>query len=160
MYVKSDEFSKDQAPYIDAFNEYFSGGFNGVVIQELRELRSFVYTAYANYFTLPKEGKSSCLLGYIGTQSDNTVNAVKEFLKLIKDMPEKSDRIDNVKKFMIQESISDKSSFRYISQFIESWEKADTNKILEKKRDLHMRILVLMKLYSSIRNIFKGSLCV
>jgi predicted Zn-dependent peptidase len=102
IYMKSDIYTIEQEPYIEAFNQYFSGGFNGIVAQELRELRSFAYTANANYISLPKQGKESALVGYIGTQSDNTVNAVREFLKLIKDMPQKPERMDNIKHYLVQ----------------------------------------------------------
>ncbi|MCG8581887.1 MAG: insulinase family protein, partial [Bacteroidales bacterium] len=128
IYLKSGNYSKEQEPYIEAFNQYFSGGFNGLVAQELRELRSFAYTASANYISLPKEGKPTALVGYIGTQSDNAVNAVREFLKLIKEMPEKPERIDNIKSYLIQESSSGKPSFRYLSQQAEQWQKAGYDK--------------------------------
>jgi len=123
IYIKSGEYTLDKEPYIDAFNQYFSGGFNGIVAQELRELRSFAYTANASYVSLPKGNKPTALIGYIGTQSDNTINAVREFLKLINDMPKKPERIDNIKNYLIQESGSGKPSFRYVSQNIETWKK-------------------------------------
>jgi len=127
IFVHSKAYSLDQEPYVDAFNQYFSGGFNGIVAQELRELRSFAYTANASYIALPKVGKETALLGYIGTQSDNTLNALREFLKLINDMPEKPERIDNIKNYLIQESGTGKPSFRNVSSRIEQWQKMGYN---------------------------------
>jgi predicted Zn-dependent peptidase len=128
IYIKSGNYTIEQEPYIEAFNQYFSGGFNGIVAQELRELRSFAYTANANYISLPKQDEESALVGYIGTQSDNTVNAVREFLKLINDMPEKPERIDNIRNYLVQESGTGKPSFRYLSQRVEQWQNVGYDK--------------------------------
>lgn len=125
--------TKDEA-VIDAFNQYFGGGFNGLVLQELREKRSFAYTVRANYEIPAMPGKKSRLIGYIGTQSDKTADAVTEFMKLVKDMPMKPERIDNIKNYLVQSSQSNRPGFRFLSQYIESWEKVgytdDPNKVL------------------------------
>ncbi|TRX71128.1 pitrilysin family protein [Carboxylicivirga sp. M1479] len=123
LYIRSNDYQLKQEPYIEAFNQYFSGGFNGIVAQELRELRSFAYTANANYISLPIQSSPTALVGYIGTQSDNTKNALNEYLKLINDMPLKPERIDNIKNYLVQKSGSGKPSFRYLSQNIEQWQK-------------------------------------
>ncbi len=134
LFTNGSEYQNEQKPVIDAFNQYFSGGFNGLVIQELREKRSFAYSAGATYRTPVLPGNPAYQVGYIGTQADKTADAVEEFVKLIKEMPEKPERMDNIKNYLIQSSKADRPSFRNLSQSIESWTQKgyseDPNKLL------------------------------
>ncbi|PCH66899.1 MAG: peptidase M16 [Bacteroidales bacterium] len=123
LMLNGTNYNLEERPYIDAFNQYFSGGFNGIVLQELRELRSFAYTAYANYSTPALSDNPSYLGGFIGVQADKTSDALEEFVKLLKDLPQKPERMDNLKKYLKQASASNRPSFRRLSQVIESWEK-------------------------------------
>lgn len=121
LFVNGSDYELDQQPQINAFNQYFSGGFNGLVIQELREKRSFAYSAGASYSTPSIPGNKSYQIGYIGTQADKTADAVEEFMSLIKDMPEKPDRIENIRNYLIQSSRANRPGFRNLSQNIENW---------------------------------------
>lgn len=123
LVLLGDNFSLEQQPIINAFNQYFGGGFNGIVLQELRELRSFAYTAQANYSTPDIKNKPSHLSGFIGVQADKTADAVTEFIKLIRELPEKPERIDNISSFLVQATSSNKPSFRYLSQNVEEWQR-------------------------------------
>jgi predicted Zn-dependent peptidase len=49
FFVEGDDYNKAKDPYKDAFNEYFSGGFTGLVLQEIREYRSLAYSAGGYY---------------------------------------------------------------------------------------------------------------
>jgi predicted Zn-dependent peptidase len=134
LFVGGNEYNLENQPVIDAFNQYFGGGFNGIVLQELREMRSFAYSANAFYRTPPIQGEKTMLVGLIGTQSDKTADAVIEFLKLIKEIPEKPERIDNIKNYLVLSSQASKPNFRVLSQSVENWEMKgytdDPNKIL------------------------------
>lgn len=134
LYIKGSDYKNEQEPVIDAFNQYFSGGFNGLVIQELREKRSFAYSAGATYRTPSFPGNPAYQLGYIGTQADKTADAVEEFVKLIKEMPEKPERMENIKNYLVQSSKANRPTFRNLSQSIETWLKKgyseDPNKLL------------------------------
>lgn len=134
LYVAGSEYQNEQKPVIDAFNQYFSGGFNGLVIQELREKRSFAYSAGANYSTPALPGNKAYQIGYIGTQADKTADAVEEFLKLLNEMPEKPERIENIKNYLVQSSKANRPAYRNLSQNIENWKikgySDDPNKVL------------------------------
>ncbi len=134
LFSKGSDYQLDQKPTIDAFNQYFSGGFNGLVIQELREKRSFAYSAGASYSVPAIPGNPAYQIGYIGTQADKTADAVDEFIKLVKEMPEKPERIENIRNYLVQSSRASRPGFRNLSQVIESWEKkgytTDPNKTL------------------------------
>ncbi|PKQ65635.1 hypothetical protein BZG02_01120 [Labilibaculum filiforme] len=127
LVLLGENFNLDQQPIINAFNQYFGGGFNGIVLQELRELRSFAYTAQAMYSTPDITNKPAHLNGYIGVQADKTADAVTEFIKLIRELPEKPERIENIRSYLVQATLSNKPSFRYLSQNIEEWQRLGYN---------------------------------
>ena len=124
IFVPGDEYQHEQRPVIDAFNQYFGGGFNGLVLQELRELRSFAYTASANYNTPPVPNRNSMFTGYIGTQGDKTLGAVNEFLNLINSMPQYPERMGNIKDYLNQATVSSSPTKRQLTQVVENWMQA------------------------------------
>ncbi|MDD2549031.1 MAG: insulinase family protein [Bacteroidales bacterium] len=124
LFIPGDEYKLEQTPIIDGFNQYFGGGFSGLVLQELRELRSFAYTASGYYSTPAVPNQKSMFTGYIGTQGDKTLDAINEFLRLINDMPQHPERMDNIKDYLFQATITSSPSKRYLTQIVESWTKA------------------------------------
>ena len=48
FYVNSNPYDIKEDVGYDAFNQYFSGGFSGLVMNEIREKRSMAYTAYGH----------------------------------------------------------------------------------------------------------------
>jgi predicted Zn-dependent peptidase len=69
------------------FNEYYGGGMNSIVFQEIREARALAYSAYANVSTPARKGYSNYVRAYVGTQSDKMSNALDAFRKLLTNMP-------------------------------------------------------------------------
>lgn len=121
LFVPSSKFDLQKRPVYNAFNQYFGGSFNGIVLQELRELRSFAYTASGEYVTPSRKDGQCFLIGDIGVQDDKTTDAVSEFMKLIQTMPEKPERIDNIKSYLYQSVISSTPSNRELTQVVERW---------------------------------------
>ena len=70
------------------YNEYFGGGMNSIVFQELRESRGLAYSAWAglNKPSLPKYDYS--ISTYIATQNDKMIDAIHTFNDIINNMPE------------------------------------------------------------------------
>ncbi|MCL3781027.1 insulinase family protein [Prolixibacteraceae bacterium JC049] len=114
-------FNKANQAEIDAFNMYFGGGFSGLALQEIREYRSLAYTAFANYITPSKEGFSTLFLGYIGTQADKTTEAITVFNELVRDMPQKPERMEMINDFLVQSAISSQPSYRELSEMMVEW---------------------------------------
>lgn len=118
---------------IDAFNEYYGGGFSGLVTQEIREYRSMAYAAGAGYSKPLKKDYPTMLTAFIGTQADKTIDAVNIYLELLKNMPEKTERIDNLRESLIQSAITSRPRFRRMSMSSRLWElrgfKDDANKV-------------------------------
>ena len=108
----------DQVPMV-AFNNYFSSGFTGLVLQELRENRSLAYGAGANYSRPPILGKPCSFTGSIQTQSDKTLIATEAFMDLIRNMPKKPERLDNLKQYLKLSSVN-RPDFREQAVYIES----------------------------------------
>ncbi len=118
------EYKKEQLPEIEAFNQYFGGGFSGLVLQEIREYRSMAYSAAAWYVAPKKEGASSIFYGYVGTQADKTLNAIDIFHGLVREMPEKPERMDMIRQYLEQSALTSSPSFRGSSASISRWQTA------------------------------------
>ena len=116
------EYQNEQLPYVNAFNQYFGGGFSGLVLQEVREYRSMAYNAGAWYSTPKKEGVSTIFYGFIGTQADKTVGAIDIFHGLVRDMPEKSERMGMINHYLVESALTATPSFRHLSSTVSKWE--------------------------------------
>ncbi len=119
--INEKPFYNDDEPYIDAFNLYFGGDFSGLVLQEVREFRSLAYSAGAYYAKPMQSGKDALFYGYIGTQSDKTIEAVSIFDSLVRKMPLKPERMATFKEYLVQSSITEHPDFRDLSQKIADW---------------------------------------
>ncbi len=111
----------------DAFNQYFSGGFSGLVMNEIREKRSMAYTAYANLSSAPKQGMNANLIGFVGTQNDKVADAIDVFMDLLQNMPDHPERIDNIKNYLYQTALSAKVGMRSKGFVFDAWEKLGYN---------------------------------
>lgn len=77
----------DEHATIELFNEYFGGGMNGVVFQEMREARGLAYNAMAYYLTPAKKGQPEYFLTHIITQNDKMMDCVMQFREILDKMP-------------------------------------------------------------------------
>ncbi len=73
---------------IDLFNEYFGGGMNGIVFQEMREARGLAYNAYALYATPNKKGDPEYFFTHIITQNDKMMDCIRHFREIIDNLPQ------------------------------------------------------------------------
>lgn len=81
-------FNAGLEPAKALFNEYFGGGMNGVVFQELRESRGLAYSAAANYTTPEFRHQPTTFYSYIITQNDKMMDALTTFDEIIEQMPQ------------------------------------------------------------------------
>ena len=119
FYTPTLEYDKNDDILYDAFFQYFSGGFNGLVTTEIREKRSMAYSAGALFITplLPKS--KSFFYGSIGTQNDKAIEAITIFLDLVHNMPKNEDRIDNIKSYLRESSLTSMPSYRSKAVYME-----------------------------------------
>jgi len=80
-------WNADEAATMALFNEYFGGGMNGIVFQELREARGLAYNAYALYSRPTKKGYKEHFFTHIITQNDKMMDCIRQFHSILNDMP-------------------------------------------------------------------------
>ena len=78
---------KDE-PVIRLFNEYYGGGMNTVVFQEMRETRGLAYNAFALYRSPSVKGQPEDFFTHIITQNDKMMDCVSHFHTILDSIPE------------------------------------------------------------------------
>lgn len=73
---------------VTMYNEYFGGGMNSIVFQEMREARGLAYSANARYVSPAKAGETYYFTSFIATQNDKMMDAVNAFDEIINQMPQ------------------------------------------------------------------------
>ena len=81
-------FDPAKTPMVNMYNEYFGGGMNSIVFQEMREARGLAYSANARYSVPSKAGETYSFTSFIATQNDKMMDAVNAFDEIINQMPE------------------------------------------------------------------------
>ena len=71
----------------EVFNEYFGGGMNGIVFQEMREARGLAYNAYAYYYSPDKKDRKEYYMTHIITQNDKMTDCITHFHEILNEMP-------------------------------------------------------------------------
>ena len=82
------QWAPEHAATINLFNEYFGGGMNGIVFQELREARGLAYSAAAYYRQPHEMGHPEYAMTYIITQNDKMMDCVREFNNIVGTIPQ------------------------------------------------------------------------
>ena len=122
FYIPMGDFDKSQEIKRIAFNQYFSGGFNGLVMQEIREKNSMAYTSYGYVTSRKLPGSKTYFQGYIGTQNDKALSAVELYYDLLEDMPNHPESMDNIKNYLRETLLSQQPGPRSLSQNVALWE--------------------------------------
>ena len=91
------EWNPEEAAVKALFNEYYGGGMNTIVFQEMREARGLAYNAYAAYMEPSYKDQPEYFFTHIITQNDKMMDAVGHFLEILNEMPE-SEQAFNIAK--------------------------------------------------------------
>lgn len=83
-----EKYNPKDDPQIKLYNEYFGGGMNTVVFQEMREARALAYSANASLRTPSQLNDSYSFNATIGSQNDKLQIAVEAFDEIINNMPQ------------------------------------------------------------------------
>ena len=129
----SDAKEEDRA-MADAFNNYFSGGMGSIVFQEIREFRSLAYSAGAWYDFPDINGNKGSFQAYIGTQADKTIDAIETYLDLAQNMPEKPERLEQIRSALVQSINAKRPPFRRYNNWVSWWTKMGYNDDPRKKK--------------------------
>lgn len=85
---RGESYDRAIEPTATMYNEYFGGGMNAIVFQEMREARGLAYSAGA-YLISPSKLKDPYIYRtFIATQNDKMIDAMKAFDEIINNMPE------------------------------------------------------------------------
>ncbi len=123
LFANGDSYDKSIDPYMNAFNEYFGGGFSGLVLQEIREYRSLAYGAGGGFRKPPVKGKPFSFRGYLSTQADKSLIAIETYDSLIREMPQKPERMDMIKNYLVLSAETNRPNFRNLSQTVDYWKR-------------------------------------
>ena len=85
---RGDLFNASLLPDIQVFNEYFGGGMNTIVFQELREARGLAYSAGALYAKPNKADDTNVFFTNIITQNDKMTECLNVFDDIVENMPQ------------------------------------------------------------------------
>lgn len=102
LIAKDGNYSKDNAPSVRLFNEYFGGGMSGIVFQDMRESKALAYSVFSSYRPGEKKTESNYVFSYIGTQADKLPEAMAGMMALINNMPESENTFKSAKESIIQ----------------------------------------------------------
>ena len=97
---RGEKFDLGQDAAIDLFNEYFGGGMNTIVFQEMRESRALAYSAGATLSSPSFKDDTYAFYAMIGSQNDKLRKAVEAFDEIINDMPKSEKAFDIAKTAM------------------------------------------------------------
>lgn len=94
---RGETFAVENDPEVMLYNEYFNGGMNSIVFQEMRESRSLAYSAQATLIQPSYADTNYGYLAFIATQNDKLREAIEVFAEIIENMPE-SEQAFNIAK--------------------------------------------------------------
>ena len=92
-----DKFDVNNSPIVNLYNDYFSGGMNSIVFQEMREARGLAYSSYAGLWNGSTSKDPYYFYAFIATQNDKVQQAVEAFDEIIEDMPRSEKAFDLAK---------------------------------------------------------------
>jgi len=84
---KGEKFDLSIEPIIYLYREYFGGGMNAIVFQEMREARGLAYSANATVMFPYDPNGTYTFQAFIATQNDKFNDAIDAFDDIINDMP-------------------------------------------------------------------------
>ncbi|MCQ2158489.1 MAG: insulinase family protein [Bacteroidales bacterium] len=134
---KGEKFDVQKSPVIEMFNEYFGGGMNSIVFQEMREARGLAYSASA-YYSEPSDLEHTALFRqFIQTQNDKLVDALTAFGEITNNIPESDKAFAIAKESIISNLRTQRTVKEMVLWYYLAYEKlgleSDLNKAIYEK---------------------------
>jgi predicted Zn-dependent peptidase len=98
---RQEKLKLEEDPCIKMYNEYFGGGMNAIVFQEMREARGLAYSSAARLIDPSHKDDSYKYYAFIATQNDKMKTAIEAFDEIINYMPESEAAFDVAKEAII-----------------------------------------------------------
>ena len=105
---KGEQYDAENAPAVRMFNEYFGGGMNSIVFQEIREAQGLAYSVFSSFSEPSKKDNSNYLFAYVGTQADKQSEAMDAMINLINNMPESEEAFSIAKQAILNKIESER----------------------------------------------------
>lgn len=107
------------------FAGYFGGDMSSLMFQEIREFRSYAYRVSAQYYvpSFKKKEGSGEFITMLSTQGDKTLDAMSVLDSLIREMPERPERIEALKQTVYNHINNEYPSFRKLSSRIAGYQR-------------------------------------
>lgn len=106
---RGEQFDPAYDAELALYNEYFGGGMNAIVFQEMREARGLAYSAQAQ-LTLPTHKTVPyTFTAFIATQNDKMQQAIEAFDEIINQMPESEAAFEIAKKALVERIRTDRT---------------------------------------------------
>ncbi len=120
-YNEGRQTNLDERATINLFNEYFGGGMNGIVFQELREARGLAYNAGAYYLTPAKKGYPENFFTHIITQNDKMMDCIRQFREIIDQLPQSEAAFQIAKDALTKQMASQRTTkFGIINAYLQA----------------------------------------
>ena len=100
------DWNPAESAVVATFNEYFGGGMNGIVFQEMREARGLAYSAAARYNRPDKKGEKEYYSTYIITQNDKMMDCISEFHNILNELPASENAFQIAKEGLLKQLAS------------------------------------------------------
>ena len=136
-----------QDPSIELFNEYYGGGMNAIVFQEMRESRALTYSAGA-YLNGPSfKNDTYAFRATIASQNDKLQKAVEGFDEIIETLPEAPENLEIAKASILgrlrtQRTIGSAVLYSYLNAQELGLTEPREKQVFEKVADLTMEDLL------------------
>ena len=99
-------------PHLTLYNEYFGGGMNAIVFQEMREARGLAYSSSARLYMPSFKDGSYMYYAFIATQNDKMKTAIEAFDEIINQMPESENAFNIAKEALVSRIRTERISGR------------------------------------------------
>ncbi len=122
-------WNAEQAAVSALFNEYFGGGMNTIVFQELREARGLAYSAGAYYNSTPKKGHPETGMTTIISQNDKMMDCIRVFNEILDTIPQSEKAFNLAKQSVMKRMASNRTTkFGVINAYLNArWMGIDYN---------------------------------
>ena len=116
---RGEKFDVAADPYVTMYNEYFGGGMNAIVFQEMREARGLAYSSQAMLRSPSYKDDSYIYYAFIATQNDKMKTAIQAFDEIINDMPESQAAFDVAKEALVARLRTDRvTGYSVLSKYM------------------------------------------
>ena len=104
---------------VELFNEYYGGGMNSVVFQELRESRALAYNAWAAFMTPNRKGRPDYSITHIISQNDKMMDCIGTFNSIIDSIPQSDNAFDLAKQALTKRIATQRTTkFAILSAYL------------------------------------------